>query len=189
MKPVAAGADADGVNEDVKLLAAASSVRAASALTNPYSLTAALAPHIAAARENKIISIAHIGDCYRQLAATADVVIVEGVGGFCVPLNDTDDSAMLAQQLDLPVIMVVGMRLGCLNHALLTMREIQRSGLECAAWVANVVDADMAELDANIAALKARIAAPLLGMVSYQAQPNASVVAQSLNLGLLANRA
>ncbi len=185
MKPVAAGVDADGVNEDVKLLASASSVHSDLALTNPYSFTAAIAPHIAATRENRSISIAHIIDCYQQLALVADVVIIEGVGGYCVPLNDSEDTAMLATQLGLPVILVVGMRLGCLNHALLTLREIERSGLECRAWVANVVDADMGALAENIASLKERIAAPMLGVVQFQAEVDVQRVVASLDISLL----
>ncbi len=185
MKPVSAGVDDDGVNEDVKLLAAASSVQAELALTNPYSFSAAIAPHIAATRENRSISIAHITDCYQQLALAADVVVVEGVGGYCVPLNDSEDTAMLAMQLGLPVILVVGMRLGCLNHALLTLREIERSGLECAAWVANVVDADMGALAENIVSLKERIAAPMLGVVQFQAKVDMQRVLASLDMSLL----
>ncbi len=98
---------------------------------------------------------------------------MEGVGGFCVPLNDKQDSADLARQLELPVILVVGMRLGCLNHALLTLRAIADYQLECAGWVANVLDADMPALQENIEALRERIAAPLLGIIPYQAQPDA----------------
>jgi dethiobiotin synthetase len=188
MKPVSAGVDEDGVNEDVKKLAAASSVRANLAWTNPYSFTAAIAPHIAAEQENTRISIAHIVECYGGLASLADVVIVEGVGGFCVPLNDTEDSSTMAVQLGLPVILVVGMRLGCLNHALLTLHEIQRCGLECAGWIANVVDANMSALDENIDALQSRIDAPLLGVVKYQAGADAKVVAGALDLGLLKQR-
>ena len=122
---------------------------------------------------------------WRDLAGLTDEVIVEGVGGFCVPLNDEQNSADLAKQLDLPVIMVVGMRLGCLNHALLTMRAITDFQLECAGWVANVLDGDMPSLQENIEALRERIGAPLLGIVPYQSQPDARVTAAHLNLELL----
>jgi dethiobiotin synthetase len=121
------------------------------------------------------------------LAEQADVVVVEGAGGFLVPLNDREDSADLAAKLGSPIILVVGMRLGCLNHALLTAQAIAARGLVLAGWVANCVDESMAMLDENITALQHRIAAPMLGVVPYQAQPNAREIATCLNLKLLDN--
>ena len=97
---------------------------------------------------------------------------MEGAGGFCVPLNEKQDSADLAKELDLPVILVVGMRLGCINHALLTLRAISDYQLECAGWVANVLDADMPALQENIDALRERIASPLLGVIPHMAEPD-----------------
>ncbi|WP_088709560.1 dethiobiotin synthase, partial [Noviherbaspirillum denitrificans] len=117
MKPVAAGAELrDGAwhNEDVDLLAAEVNVPLPVDLTTPYLLRDAAAPHIAAEQEGVRIEIAHILDCYKRVAAAADAVIVEGVGGFRVPLSASEDTADLAQQLGLPVVLVVGMRLGCL---------------------------------------------------------------------------
>ena len=102
-----------------------------------------------------------------------------------MPLNELQDSADLAQQLNLPVILVVGMRLGCLNHALLTASAIENCGLVCAGWVANALDEGMSALPENIEALQQRIAAPLLGTVSWQSQPDAKMVAAQLNIGLL----
>jgi len=184
-KPVAAGCDADGCNGDAKALRAMSSQPPDYGQVNPYCLREAIAPHIAARKENVNIDLSRVVDSYRKLAARYDVVIVEGAGGFRVPLNDTQDSADLAQALDLPVILVVGMRLGCLNHALLTVEAIAARGLELAGWVANATVADMAMRDENIAALRQRIAAPLLGTVPHMAQPGAIMAAGSLDFNLL----
>jgi len=184
MKPVAAGVDTDGVNEDVKLLMAASSFEADRASVNPYSFAAAIAPHLAARQENSRIDLSHIVTSFHALQAVADVVIVEGAGGFVVPLNDTQDSGDLAEQLALPVILVVGMRLGCLNHALLTAQAIAARGLKLVGWVANGVDEHMAMRDDNIAALQQRLAAPLLGIIPHQTQPDAQRVASCLNVAL-----
>ena len=185
MKPVAAGCDEDGVNADVKQLRAASNVMASFSQINPYSFLHPVAPHIAARNAGVRIDLARILISYRELAAQADVVIVEGVGGFCVPLNEREDTADLAVQLGLPVILVVGMRLGCLNHALLTVNAIKEGDLQCAGWVANVLDDGMAGLQENIEALQQRIAAPLLGVVLCQSPPDARVVALQLNVALL----
>jgi len=184
-KPVACGCDEDGQNEDVKKLRAASNVPASYRQINPYNFIQPIAPHIAAQNAGVCIDFARIMDSYRELASQADVVIVEGIGGFQVPLNDTQDSADLAVLLGLPVIMVVGMRLGCLSHALLTARAIAVCRLECAAWVANVLDADMAVLAENISALQQRIASPLLGVVPFQSDLDERKAAGKLNLELL----
>jgi dethiobiotin synthetase len=141
-KPVAAGCDDDGHNEDAKLLRAASSIQVTYGQINPYCFPHAIAPHLAARHAGAHIDFKRIIASYRELAGQTDEVIVEGAGGFCVPLNEQQDSADLAKELDLHVILVVGMRLGCINHALLTMRAITDYQLECAGWVANVLDAD-----------------------------------------------
>jgi dethiobiotin synthetase len=141
-KPVAAGVDADGMNDDAKALRAASNVTLSYEQVNPYCLREAIAPHIAAQRAGVTIDIAVIAKFYKQLAEKAEVVIVEGAGGLLVPLNAQQDSADLALQLALPVILVVGMRLGCLNHALLTVEAIAARGLTLSGWVANVLDGD-----------------------------------------------
>ncbi|MDO8414403.1 MAG: dethiobiotin synthase [Gallionellaceae bacterium] len=172
MKPVAAGWDEDDLNPDVKQLCAASNIAAPVGQINPYSFSLPLAPHIAAHHAGIHIDLAHVIAAYHELAVQADVVIVEGVGGFKVPLNEHEDSADLAVQLGLPVILVVGVRLGCLNHALLTLAAIQASGLRCAGWVANVLESAMPVVAENIAALKQRINAPLLGIVPYQVVPD-----------------
>ncbi|MDD5058421.1 MAG: dethiobiotin synthase [Sideroxydans sp.] len=217
-KPVAAGCDDDGRNDDAKQLLVASNVQASYDQINPYCFPQAIAPHLAARHAGVRIALPRILTAYQALAAKSDEVVVEGVGGFCVPLNEAQDSADLAQQFKLPVILVVGMRLGCLNHALLTLRVIAEYQLECAGWVANVMDDDgttrcceasgagvpsgrllpqtascagnvskagMPALQENIAALQERIAAPLLGIIPFQTQPDASSLASLLNVQLL----
>jgi len=185
MKPVAAGCADDSQHEDVRQLRAASNVLASGGQINPYCFVQAVAPHLAARFVGIRINFARIVESFSELNAQADVVIVEGVGGFRVPLNDEQDSADLAVQLGLPVILVVGMRLGCLNHALLTAEAIAARGLTLAGWVANVPEAGMAMLNENIAALQQRIHAPLLGIVPYLEQPDAREAASFLNLALL----
>jgi dethiobiotin synthetase len=184
-KPVAAGCDADSRNDDAKALQAASTVPLAYEQVNPYCLRQAIGPHLAARNEGVRIELPRILAAYRELAVRCDVAIVEGVGGFRVPFNEQQDGADLARELGLPVILVVGMRLGCLNHALLTVSAISDCGLECAGWIANVVGDGMAALPENVAALRQRIAAPFLGMVRYMAEPDARIAARWLDLGLL----
>jgi len=189
-KPIACGCDDDMQNEDTKRLLGAGNVSASHAQVNPYHFTQPVAPHIAAANAGVCIDFGRIIASYRELSAQADTVIVEGVGGFRVPLSETHDTADLAVALGLPVIMVAGMRLGCLNHALLTVRAITDCGLECAAWVANVTCEDMAALPENIAALRQRIPAPLLGVIPFQPGLDPRDAAGRLNLeGLRAHGA
>lgn len=182
MKPVAAGLDANGCNEDVICLQAASSVSAVAELVNPFAFKNPVAPHLAAAEEGRDIRFAPIHHALNALRQLADVVIVEGVGGFRVPLGPEGDSADLAQTLSLPVILVVGMRLGCINHALLSVEAIQARGLTLAGWVANCIDPAMLKRDENIAALGELIEAPWLGTLEFQSSPDAAKAAQSLRL-------
>jgi len=184
-KPIAAGCDDDELNADVKQLRSASNILASYGQINPYCFAHPLAPHIAARNSGVRIELSRILTSYRELLSQSDVVVVEGAGGFLVPLNDKQDSADMAQQLALPVVVVVGMRLGCLNHALMTMRLIADYELECAGWVANVIDADMPALQQNIDTLRERIAAPLLGVVPFQDVPDARSVAGMLDIDLL----
>jgi len=171
MKPVAAGTDADGRNDDVEALIAASGVSAPRELINPYLFAPAIAPHIAAAEEERVIDIAHIVTAFNTLRGMADTVLVEGVGGFCVPLGPHSDTADLAQALALPVILVVGMRLGCINHALLTQQAIAARGLTLAGWIANRIDPEMSRFEDNLDALKARLNAPLLAVIPARSTP------------------
>jgi dethiobiotin synthetase len=192
MKPIAAGAfEVDGVwhNEDADQLDAASSVLLPPELRTPYLLKAPAAPHIVAEQENVTLDMARIVDCHAQAVRLADVVVVEGVGGFRVPLNDTHDTADLACALNLPVVLVVGMRLGCISHALLTAEAIVARGLHLAGWVANRVDPDMTFADENIAAIRSRLdrqyGAPVLGIVPYLKPISADAAADCINTPLL----
>lgn len=184
-KPVAAGCDEDDHNADALALRAKSTVQLTYGQINPYCFVPALAPHIAARFTGVRIELSRIMNSYRELAGQTDEVIVEGAGGFLVPLNEKQDGADLAKELGLPVIVVVGMRLGCLNHALLTVRAIAESGLECAGWVANAVEPGMPALKENIEALQSRIDAPLLGVVPHMAKPDVHAAAQHLDVTLL----
>ena len=177
MKPVAAGGA-----EDVEALIAASNVAARREAINPYLLTDPLSPHLAARRDDVTIDIEHIARCFGELCGLADLVIVEGAGGFRVPLTDGLDGADLVVRLGLPVILVVGLRLGCLNHALLTAEAIRARGLRLAGWVANQVDVRMACVEENIETLRLRMDAPLLGCVPHQSDPDAARVAALLKL-------
>lgn len=182
MKPVAAGVDGKGRNEDVERLIAASSIAAPRELVNPYCFDAPVAPHIAAAVEGRSIDPNRIAAAARDLAAGADLLLVEGVGGFRVPLGDDFDTADLAERLALPLILVVGLRLGCLNHALLTTEAIRSRGLKLTGWIANGIDPDMPWPEENITALKERIAAPLLGYLPWQGNADPALAAQHLSL-------
>lgn len=176
MKPVAAGVvpwGEDWASEDVIALRSASTLAVAPELDNPVLLLDPLSPHIAAERAGVQIDIAAIVRSYQALAAEADAVVVEGAGGFHVPLTDTQTGADLAQALALPVVLVVGLRLGCLSHALLTAEAIRAHGLVLVGWVANRVDPEMEAADENIAYLRARLGVPLLAEVPYQDLPDA----------------
>ncbi len=185
MKPIAAGAERQGdelINEDAARLRAAGSFDPGLALLNPYCLKSPIAPHIAAAEEGVAIEPAPILHAFAALQAQADVVLVEGVGGFRVPLGKDYDTADLARDLALPVILVVGMRLGCINHALLTAEAIAARGLTLAGWVANQVDPAMLRFEQNLAALTERLPAPLLGVSRFQADGDAAKAAAGLQL-------
>ena len=187
MKPIAAGCDDDGQNEDALQLRSAGNVAVSYESVNPYCFVPAIAPHLAAQRAGVIVQFSRIAVSYHELAAQADVVIVEGAGGLLVPLNAQQDSADLVEELGLPIILVAGMRLGCLNHALLTVEAIAARGLALAGWVANVLDAEMPALQENIDTLRQRISAPLLGVVPFMTQPDARAAAGRLDLGRLYN--
>jgi dethiobiotin synthetase len=183
MKPVAAGAEQHGgewANDDVLALRAASTVAVPPELDNPVLLPDPLSPHIAAQRAGVRIDIAEIVRRYHALAQHADAVVVEGAGGFHVPLSDTETGADLAQALALPVVLVVGLRLGCLSHAALTAEAIRARGLTLAGWVANRIDPAMQAVDENIAWLQCRLAAPLLADIEHQSVPAARAVAIQL---------
>lgn len=174
MKPVAAGASLIGGNlhnEDVDALMAASNVDIPMSLVAPFLLSTPIAPHLAAKKDGRIIDLPHILSCYNEIHRHADAVIVEGVGGFCVPFTAHTSSADLAVQLGLPVILVVGLKLGCINHALLTAEAILTRGLKLAGWIANRISPDMPFADDNIQTLESHLDAPRLGTVPYLKSP------------------
>lgn len=171
MKPVASGCEVlpDGrwSNSDVERLVAATGQTDLD-LMNPYRFLPPISPHIAARQAGVDISLEVIGAHYRRLAESADVVLVEGAGGWLAPLTERLFMKDLAQVLRLPVILVVGMRLGCINHALLTVQAIEAAGLPLAGWVANRVVPEQAAYAENLATLQAHIAAPLLLEIPYE---------------------
>lgn len=192
MKPIAAGASlVDGVlhNEDADQLDAAANVLLPPEIRTPFMLREPAAPHIAAALENVMLDMTRVVDAHDAALQMADVVVVEGVGGFRVPLTDAHDTADLAFALNLPVVLVVGMRLGCISHALLTAEAIAARGLPIAGWVANRVDPEMLFPDENIAALRDRLdrqyGAPLLGIVPHLSPASADVAATHLDTNRL----
>ncbi len=190
MKPIAAGATltAEGLlNDDVASLRAAATTAAPLPLVNPYCFEPAVAPHLAAQAASVRIGLDTIAAAFDALSAQAEVVIVEGVGGFCVPLNDEQDGADLASRLDLPVILVVGLRLGCLNHALLSAQASRARKLQLIGWIANRIDRSMELADQNVAALAERLRAPMLADVAYASMPDPRVIAGRLELAALDN--
>jgi len=192
MKPVAAGLEAiDGTwcNEDVRRLEAAGNIDAPLALRCPYVLRAPMSPHLAAQEEGVRIELPTLRAAFEALAQRADAVVVEGAGGFRVPLAEALDGADLAMALGLPVVLVVGLRLGCLNHALLTAEAIRARGLVLAGWVGSTIDPHMLALQSNVDTLRRRLDAPLLGVLPHLASPEAAVAARHLDLRALRSTA
>jgi len=188
MKPVACGEEPGEngpVDADVERLAAAGNVIAPRSQLNPYCFAPPIAPHIAARQAGVRIEFARIERAFRALAARAQVVVVEGIGGFRVPLGAHSDTAQLAVRFALPVILVVGMRLGCLNHALLTADAIASRGLALGGWVANHVEPRMDAADENVQALKHRIAAPLIVRIAFATEPDPAAIARAFDLSAL----
>lgn len=188
MKPVAAGCRREStqlIADDVEQLRAASNLDIPLNQINPYAFEPAIAPHIAAQQAGIDIKLDVIAQAYEQLKAKADVVVVEGVGGFRVPLGHDVDTADLAKILDLPVILVVGMRLGCLNHALLTAEAIETRGLKLAGWIANQLDPEMTAFNENLQSLQQHLAAPCLGMLPWLPDADFATAAKHLRLDIL----
>jgi dethiobiotin synthetase len=192
MKPIAAGAferDGEWHNEDADQLDAAANVALPPSIRTPFMLKEAAAPHIAAARENVSLDIARIVEAHQFAVQQADVVVVEGVGGFRVPLTDVHDTADLAFALNLPVVLVVGMRLGCISHALLSAEAIAARGLHLVGWVANQIDPAMLFPAENIEAIRLRLDsqynAPLLGTIPRLTSPDARAATTYIDTSLL----
>lgn len=185
MKPVASGCrkTSEGLrNDDAEMLMAASTVKADYKDVNPYAFEPAIAPHLAAKEASVKIELQIILDHFERLQQSADAVVVEGVGGWMVPLGRIITGEHLAKTLGLPVILVVGVRLGCLNHALVTARAIEAAGLRLSGWVANLVDPAMERVNDNLHTLEKRLAAPFLGTVPWQQTPDYRHAAIHLSL-------
>jgi dethiobiotin synthetase len=188
LKPVAAGCEntAAGLrNADALLLQSVTSLPLMYEQINPVALEAAIAPHIAAQQEKRTLSADRLAGFCRSSLNQAEFTVVEGAGGWRVPLNPRETMADLVRILRLPVVLVVGVRLGCINHALLTVDAIRYDGLQLAGWVANILDDTMPALAENIESLKQRIPAPCLGVVPLLADASADAAALHLDLQLL----
>jgi dethiobiotin synthetase len=186
MKPVASGCERtlQGLrNEDALALLAAMNVRARYDEVNPYAFAPAIAPHIAAQEAGIDIDFAVLDRAYERLRLRSEALIVEGAGGWLAPLDATRGFADLAAHWQLDVVLVVGLRLGCLNHALLTVESIERRGLRLRGWVANSIDPHFERLAENVAALDSRIAAPRLGSLPFapQADPESTALAPAVS--------
>ena len=189
MKPIASGAvwhDGRLLNDDVEQLAATVNVKLPLEMTTPYLFEEPAAPHLVAAAAGVTLEIERIVACYEEVRTRADVVVIEGVGGFCVPLDDTHDTADLTVALGLPVVLVVGIRLGCISHALLSAEAIVARGLTLVGWIANQVDPHMLHREANIETLRTRLerqyGTPLLGSIPFLNPPSAAGAAHYLNI-------
>ncbi len=171
MKPVASGCELRGEtlwNADVAAHAAASNVTAPLEWVSPYRFLPPISPHLAAREAGVEIDVEHLLACARHLENVADVVLIEGAGGWYAPLSDKLSMATLAQRLGAPVVLVVGMRLGCINHALLTAQAIIQSGLTLAGWVANRIDPSMSRYEDNLTYLQQHLPAPFLAEIPHQ---------------------
>lgn len=194
IKPVAAGAEstAEGLrNNDAVMLMAAMTEKLPYHQVNPVLLEPPIAPHIAAEQVGKRITISQLsGLCRGAMMTPTDMVLIEGAGGWRVPLNRHELLSGLAVELQAPVILVVGMKLGCINHALLTADAIRADGLRIAGWVANQIDPQMSCFDENLSTLKAMLGAPCIGVVPYfvKAESMVDAVAACLDISLLSSK-
>jgi dethiobiotin synthetase len=188
MKPVSAGCEQtnDGLrNEDAVLLMQQASVDFPYEIVNPYAFEPAVAPHIAAAEVGVAIDIEVIRQCYFKIAEKVNVVVVEGAGGWLVPINENETMADVVKGLSLDVITVVGIRLGCLNHALLTSQSIDASGLNHKGWIANHLSPGTGRAKENINTLGDRIYAPCLGEIKFNETADSNAIANQLNIDQL----
>ena len=189
LKPLAAGCEqVDGElrNDDALKLQAAMTVALPYQQINPIALKSAIAPHLAAEEEGRTLSVDRLAGLMRgALMTPADVTLVEGAGGWLVPLNHRETLGNLVKELELPVILVVGVRLGCLNHALLTAQAVAAAGLPLAGWVANGIDPEAAKVQENINTLKSMLPAPCLGVIPHGPQADKEALAQLIDIDLL----
>lgn len=188
-KPVASGCEVtpEGLrNADALALMAQCTLALSYEEVNPVAFEPAIAPHIAAREAGVALTVqALLTPMQRILSQRADFTLIEGAGGWRVPLSGQDSLSDVAQGLDLPVILVVGVRLGCISHALLTAEAIAQDGLQLAGWVANIIDPKTSRLEENLATLAERLPAPCLGRVPKLKSPTPEAVAQYLELDLL----
>lgn len=185
MKPVASGCEMtlEGLrNEDAVALRAASDPVPTYDDVNPFALPAPLAPELAAADAGVTLALDPIQAAFARLRTQADTVVVEGVGGWLAPLDATLDQSHLVQALQLPVVLVVGLRLGCLNHARLSAQAIAAAGATCIGWIANEVDPQMARIDDNVAMLRTRLPMPYWGRLPYAPGADPAEMAKHLQV-------
>jgi len=190
VKPLASGADytPEGLkNQDALMLQEWSTLKLPYSHVNPIVFQKPIAPHLAAAQSNEILSVENILSRCHALTQDygADLTLVEGAGGWKVPLNDQETMADLAMHLNFHVIFVVGLRLGCLSHALLTYESILRKGLPIAGWIANHIEEDFSYAIKNIETLKQFISFPLIGVIPYQKKPNPAFLSNYLDTSSL----
>ena len=188
MKPLASGAEGHDEklrNADALVLQQAANTSFSYELCNPYCFKAAIAPHLAAKQAGVRIDADVILRAYEQLQQQADVTVVEGVGGWLVPLDEDQTVADLVQAMGLPVVLVVGMRLGCINHALLTAENIKQRGVPLLGWVANVMDPNMSHLNENIESIAQRIQVPLLDSIEFINNPDVPIPSRRTNVEYL----
>lgn len=183
MKPIAAGTemiDKQKINSDVYKFLKVNSLKMPVEIINPYSFDEAIAPHIASSKAKVIITLSEIKKKYQFLKKNCDYLFLEGAGGYFVPLGDNQATPDLISYLDIPIILVVGVKLGCINHTMLTVDAIKKNNHKLFGWVANRVDSQMQEPDANIKYLTNKIGAPLLGDIPFITNINSKKVAHYL---------
>ena len=190
MKPVSAGCEKTNGelrNQDAEQLMRVSGTHDY-ALTNPIAYEPAIAPHIAAAISGRPIDLDMISRAFDELSAAHALVIIEGAGGWRVPLDDQRDMSAIALRLRTPVVLVVGLTLGCLNHALLSAEAIKASGCELAGWAGSCIDAEFAHIDENIDTLRSRIEAPCLGILPHKPDAKPDDMARYIDTTVLCSR-
>ncbi|MCQ8876744.1 dethiobiotin synthase [Pseudoalteromonas shioyasakiensis] len=190
-KPIASGCEMafdQLVNADALILMESATVSAKYDIINPFSFAPAIAPHIAAQKVGTTLSVANISAAYQQTKLQgSDYILTEGAGGWALPLNDSEYLYDWVKAEQLPVILVVGMKLGCINHALLTAAHMQSMGVNCIGWIANQIDDEMDEYQANLESLKQRLPFPLLAISPYTEQTPKLQIYKSLLAALSIN--
>lgn len=182
-KPIACGVNAQGLNEDAEAYHQLNSLPLTEREINPLCFDLPASPNIAASKSNQRINVGQLAATLTQLFSySADYLFFEGIGGWEVPLNDQENLPSLIAQLGVPIIVVVGIRVGCLNHAILTNQAIRQANIPIAGWIANVVDKNTPEIDCHITTLSQKISAPYLGLIPYQAHDNFKNTTLNFNL-------